>query len=363
MKFLILHLAHWDQLLGGAELQLMYLSEYLLSIGHEVHFVYPNRNENKVSTNGVVLHPLRYTKIPGTFGKTWFRYKNKLERKIGEIKPDVLITRTNSSWAGIVASIADKDKIKHIHFVASDRDVNINSIKNSLSKPFDEIEKKWIKRLFVSKSNFVVQNKYQLEQLALQFKIRSNLLSQVAPINDASHIKKENIPIRIIWIANFKTIKRPEKFLEIAEFFKDHKNVLFEMVGGFSDTKYAKMLDKVKTNQNFVYHGKCNNDKVNSLLNKAHILVNTSDAEGFSNTFIQAWLRKVVVISINTDPDNILTITEIGYCTNNVSNTIQQLTDLLGKPEHLQRISEKAREYAVNNHIMNEMYYQKLGFY
>lgn len=360
-KVLILHLAHWQQLLGGAELQLKYLSEYLLSKGHEVHFVFPNRNNKVVAPNGVVQHPLKYTKIPGTFGKTWFSYKNRLETIIKKINPDVLITRTNSSWAGITANYGLQNNIKHVHFVASDKDVQLLQLKIPFTKPFNAIEKKWTKKLYEGNTAFIVQNKFQQEQLLQQFKLTSTLLSQGTPISDVSLIQKETSPIRIIWIANFKEIKRPEKFIALADAFKTNTNVLFEMVGGYTEATYANMLDKVKDNQNFIYHGKCSNEKVNTLLNKAHILVNTSDFEGFSNTFVQAWMRKVVVISMNSNPGNILTTQQIGFCTQNISNTIKQIELLVSMPEQIKTLGEKARSYALQHHAIDDAYYKKIG--
>ena len=46
--------------------------------------------------------------------------------------------------------------------------------------------------------------------------------------------------------------------------------------------------------------------EVNALLEHTDLLVNTSDYEGFSNTFIQAWMRRVPVVSLRVDPDRLL---------------------------------------------------------
>jgi glycosyltransferase involved in cell wall biosynthesis len=50
------------------------------------------------------------------------------------------------------------------------------------------------------------------------------------------------------------------------------------------------------------------------------LLVNTSNAEGFSNTFIEAWKEGVPVLSFYVNPDNIITEKKLG----SVSNSLKE---------------------------------------
>jgi hypothetical protein len=59
---------------------------------------------------------------------------------------------------------------------------------------------------------------------------------------------------------------------------------------------------------------------------KSRFLVNTSDVEGFFNTFIQAWMRNTVVLSMNVDVDDTLKDQGLGYFAGNYDS----LRDLLG---------------------------------
>ncbi len=54
-----------------------------------------------------------------------------------------------------------------------------------------------------------------------------------------------------------------------------------------------------------IFCGAISQQEVNAELANAHVLVNTSLYEGFPNTFIQAWMRRTVVVSLNVNPDGI----------------------------------------------------------
>lgn len=68
--------------------------------------------------------------------------------------------------------------------------------------------------------------------------------------------------------------------------------------GTYSDT----LSTRIALLDNVTYLGERDNGYINNLLEiQADLLVNTSDSEGFSNTFIQAWLRGIPVLSLNSN--------------------------------------------------------------
>ena len=54
------------------------------------------------------------------------------------------------------------------------------------------------------------------------------------------------------------------------------------------------------------YIGSLTNSEVQDWISKSKLLINTSDAEGFSNTYIEAWANGVPVISHGVDPDDVI---------------------------------------------------------
>lgn len=111
----------------------------------------------------------------------------------------------------------------------------------------------------------------------------------------------------VLWVANVKPIKRLEFFLDLAEYFQDDISYKFIIIGDIQDVGYAApLLKRAKSLSSVIHYGGKDNVFINHLiLSKANLIVNTSDSEGFSNVFIQAWMRGVPVLSLNSNPDKL----------------------------------------------------------
>ena len=71
------------------------------------------------------------------------------------------------------------------------------------------------------------------------------------------------------------------------------------------DALLDRLVKRIEGNENIEYLEELDMDDANSILERSSVLVNTSMFEGFSNTFIQAWLRRTPVLSLNSDPDEL----------------------------------------------------------
>lgn len=349
-KVVILHPAHWEQAMGGAELQISYLTKELVRQGYEVHFIYENKG-NRIENNiGINLYPLRKVRLRKWFGQRWFLYRNQIQVKLNKIKPDVIYSRFYSSWSGFAADFAYKNKSKHIWAVASDNDLYRQYQNVSFLRPFDIIEKIYMKKVFSRTTYILTQNDFQQNTLKKFYKRNGIKVNQLAESVKEESIVKNNDQIRILWIANLKPLKRPELFIELVNHLCYSSNVELIMIGR-SDEKYKQLItDCSKKCRNFNYRGEISNDEVNKELLHSHILVNTSDYEGFSNTFVQAWMRKVVVLSMNSNPDEIITKHHLGYICPTIDNLKEKIDFLINIPETLSEMGNRAYHYAIQNH-------------
>ncbi len=104
--------------------------------------------------------------------------------------------------------------------------------------------------------------------------------------------------------------------------------------------------------QGLTYLGERSNEEINRILGESHILVNTSDYEGFPNTFIQAWLHEVPVVSLHVDPDDLLTRRGLGFHSGSFDKLVQDTRNLIGNAELRTRLGQQARAYALEHHAL-----------
>ena len=202
----------------------------------------------------------------------------------------------------------------------------------------------------------MAQTEYQGSLLLKNYKRKLTAIIPNFHPKPEKEIVKES-PIKILWVANLKPFKRPEIFVRLAKDLSGLKDVKFQMIGSCAATNlsYTKLLSEIESLDNLEYLGGKSQDEVNEHLSKAHIFVNTSDCEGFANTFIQAWMRKVPVVSLTVNPDNILESHKVGYCSNTYEKLVTDVSELIKNNDLRNEMGENARQYAFENHSEKNM--------
>ena len=167
--------------------------------------------------------------------------------------------------------------------------------------------------------------------------------------------RNKNRVKQVLWVANFKPVKQPEMFIQLAKKFRNNKSVKFIMVGK-SSLAYQPILDKITQSQtNFEYCGGISQKEVNKKIEQSDLFVNTSLSEGFPNTFIQAWLRRVPVLSMHIDPSQIIKKHQIGVIAPNLEQMVEVINSLLFDDKQFEKMGSQAEEYAKNNHSLKNI--------
>jgi glycosyltransferase involved in cell wall biosynthesis len=96
-------------------------------------------------------------------------------------------------------------------------------------------------------------------------------------------------------------------------------------------------------------HGAVRYADSGKLFDRAKIFLNTSSIEGFPNTFLQAWIRGVPVVSF-FDPESLVQRLQLGHIANSVDEMREAIRSLLEDDAERQRTGRRAREFATREY-------------
>jgi glycosyltransferase involved in cell wall biosynthesis len=108
-----------------------------------------------------------------------------------------------------------------------------------------------------------------------------------------------------LWVANIRRLKRPDRMLELA---RASPALRFEMAGGTqpgSEPMFDEIRSAARGLPNLDFLGPVPYHDIGERFERARVLVNTSEIEGFPNTYLQAWARGVPVVTF-IDPDGVI---------------------------------------------------------
>ena len=307
--------------IAGAELQVYFLSEQLVREGWTVEILSRDTCPNNKLTASEYYNP----RI------TYYCYKKSYFRSLEFVKVLWILFRTKSSYYyqrtdfSLTGAVAFYCKLfrnkKFIYATSLDSCVlrsrysgneENNSRKNSLTTFIRKWDMILVDRMVEYGKKHadlrLCQSDYQRNEMMKNLGLDSMVLRNSFVFPDHSPVSKENI---VIWVGNCRPAKQPELFLRLADQFRN-SSWKFVMIGNADET-YRPKINKLKQ-ENFSFLGPLPYDTTTGWFKKAKIIVNTSKVEGFPNTFIQAWLYRVLVMSLQSDPDDLLVNKGLGFC-------------------------------------------------
>lgn len=263
-------------------------------------------------------------------------------RTLNEVDADVYYESPAGALTGLTAAFCRWKNKKFIFRVASDVDCI----------PGRQLIKHWRDRkLFeygLRRADVVaVQSQHQADLLVRHYDLASHIVNMVldAP-TESLHGPRD---IDVLWISNIKHVKRPDRLLAIARRLPD---VRFTMIGGVvqdEQSLYTETAQEAARLSNVDFLGQVPYDVVNEHVARSRVLLNTSDIEGFPNTFLQAWARKVPVVSY-FDPDGIIQAERLGFRPDDEADMCDALQKLLSDKTERIDIGEKAHAFVLTRY-------------
>jgi len=342
---------------GGAEYQISLLIDALVAgRRYEVHYLTHFVDQRSRARNYGVSRIGAGGPVPKL---GYLMDAGSLYGTLRRLRPAVIYQRVACAYTGICAFYSRRRSIPMIWHVAHDTDVAPRLLERVRNVPRQRLEKWAVEYGVRNATRIVVQTRHQAGLLQNNYGRRADaVIPNFHPAATETMVKSG--PRTVIWIANLKPWKRPDAFLRLAACFGKRTDVRFIMVGSPAPSAgngaWRDALTRgIEAASNLEYLGQKTHAEVNDLLARSHIFVNTSTHEGFPNTFIQAWMREVAVVSLSVDPDGVLERERIGVCAHTESGLEAAVRTLLDDPAALSGYAKRGREYAAAHHSLDNV--------
>lgn len=272
-------------------------------------------------------------------------YSARLLYYLININADVYIKRSAGPEVGIIAFYCKLFHKKFIYMTAHEIDCSGEYRRNNNFLGF-------LFEFGLKHADIVItQNKEHNKLLESIYGTKSVILNNGYTIPEKEARERRCI----LWVARLDRWKQPEIFLDIARSFPSENFIMIAPLSG--DREYAQKIqhDVLKIGNVRFFPG-VNFSKINLYFKSAKIFINTSRYEGFPNTFIQATMNGVPIVSLSVNPDSFIEKNKIGYCANGKLDEFKKKLNLLLNNCELYNISsDNAYDYAVKNHDIQDV--------
>ncbi len=330
---------------GGAEVQLYYITQELKrQKNYEIHVL--GRANDEVATESIdgiffwnVLKSSRnrFVNIYYLLKQFWYFKK---------IHADTYVVRAASLEVGMVVLYCRIFRKKCIYMTAHDLDVDGSFFVTN------GILARYSYRYGLRKATTVLaQNQHHIDLLLKNENVTAYRLPNSFPLPIKIDSQKERKTI--LWVGRAVSWKRPNRFIELAKHFPAES---FIMIINEQDPTVLHEVEIAAQNlDNFILIKNVPFTKIDQYFMQAKLFVNTSDSEGFPNTFIQAAMYGCPILSYAVNPDNVLTTHAIGWVANKDDETFLKLAGtILSDTAQRDIFSINARRYVEMNHNISK---------
>ena len=276
------------KVVGGAEVQQSMIAPELARRGYRVSMIcYDYGQPAGTREKGVTIVNMHKPDEGIPVVRFLHPRLTSLWRAFSTANADVYYQRTAAAYTGFVAAFCRKHGRKSIYAGASDVDFipGKQEIRYARDRRIFEYGLKRVDKV-------ITQNPQQHRELAENYGRQGTLIpSCYSPPAGAKNDREGYV----LWVASIRPSKRAELAVEIARRLPGHR---FIMIGGpdpdrRSQEYFQALRDAARSIPNLEMKGFVPFTEAEQYFNGARVFLNTSEYEGFPNTFLQAWSRAI----------------------------------------------------------------------
>lgn len=331
--------------IGGIAVQMYFWAQVFVEHGWDVVSFAENSKKTTVKEN-IKFKPKRNIARVNLLLEWWNAFKTMLIER-----PDYIIYRGANRELLPLSIFSKWFGVRLLFFSASD--VNFEPGNELVGS---ERNRKLYQRSIKHINFFIVQNNHQHDTLLSNYRKESLILPNIW---GNTHWGKQNAPSEtdVVWVANFRRLKRAEWVLDAAERMPAYRYVMAGAAVNDIDY-YEDMKNRAADLGNVSFLGGQSFFNTNALVANSKVLLCTSTFEGFPNTFLQAWSNGLPVIS-TVDPSGIIRSNNLGIVVETEEELYCAIQKVLCNNEIYEGLQQAVKRFFENNHS-SESGYKKL---
>jgi glycosyltransferase involved in cell wall biosynthesis len=332
---------------GGESVQHVLLARAWRDLGHDVSIIVHDHGQPRVTMIDGVRAVAAF---PRASGVRVLRFVHpRLTRVVSamrELDADVYYQSPAAPWTGVTAFFARRWRKQSIFRVASDSDcLRERPAADGRPPLLRQRRDRWMYEYGVMNVSLVAaQTEAQRQLLLRNFGVHSEIVNIAVEAPSARPTMPKDVDV--LWVGNLREVKRPDVLLELARRLPRRR---FAVVGGSvprGEAYYERIARDAAGVPNVAFIGPTPYAQVGAWFERSRVHVNTSDYEGFPNTFLQAWMRRAPVVSF-CDPDGVIRRKGLGRACRDIGEMAAALDALLDDPAECAQIGLRGYAYAM----------------
>lgn len=322
--------------IGGEQVQQTLLARSLVRRGHQVSMVvYDYGQRERQEWDGVITHRAYHPSAGIPILRFAHPRWTNAWRALREADADVYYVSCAGMQLGLLAMFCQKYRRKLIFRVAHDTDCDPDNllIKYWRDKKLYEFGLRRADRILVQsyQQQVAMLGNYQMQSIIARMLVQP-------PLPSSRH------DLDVLWVNNLRDFKRPDLFVALA---RRLPNLSFCMIGGRQD-EFAELYDEIeemaRDTPNLQFLGRVPYHDMAHHYARARVFVNTSDSEGFPNSYLQAWIHGTPTV-VFFDPDQTIESNHLGFSVDSLDAMAERVQSLVVNEALRQQYSSRCSGY------------------
>ncbi len=325
-----------EKVFGGAEVDLYLLATELAKDDRfSVSFVVGDYGQPDGEVRqGVCLYKSvktdRFMLLEG--GAVW--------RALKRANADIYMHEACSLGTTLAAAFFKRYGRKFVYRTASNRETDGTYFRRH------PIRRYFVKWAFRQADVLITQNEKDVANMQRTVGRTPIVIRNACHLSSTSQSRKDG---SILWAGRSMPVKRPDMFLDLAKAFPQ-KTFTMICQQGTGDNTYEQLAAQAGQIANLTFIRRVPFHETDRYFEQAAVFVNTSDSEGFPNTFVQAAKSGTPILSLRVNPDDFLDAHHCGRCAEgNWEHFCQMLGELTDTPLGSE-LGQNGQDYIQKHH-------------